>query len=185
MPRGPLRHGPELRDAGSISAVMDSSREGPEEEREDAAGSGGAVRDAAALYRQIWGIDPEPSPPGRTRTGTLRPTAPAEPTGQDAGSDGPAARDLSPRLVALERRVLELSRRLEAEELEVARDHGRAIASLERRLAEVERELREFTHSFDGRMERFERTLHRFIDVLRKIATPHPPSQDQREGFEH
>jgi hypothetical protein len=180
----PLRHGPELRDAGSISAVMDSSREGPEEEREDTAGSGGAVRDAAALYRQIWGIDPEPSPPGRTRTGTLRPTAPAEPTG-DAGSDGPAARDLSQRLAALERRVLELSRRLEAEELEGARDHSRAIASLERRLAGVERELREFIHSFNGRMERAERTLHRFIDVLRKIATPHPPSQDQGEGFEH
>jgi hypothetical protein len=147
------------------------------------ANDGDTLGAAAALYRQIWGTDPEPAAQTRTHMSTLRP-APPDPTRQDAGTNGDAAGDLPQRLAALERRVEELIPQLEAEEIEALGDHSRAISALQRRLAALENELRDFTHSFNGRMDRVERTLHRFLELSRRVAAPHPPSPHDSDAFE-
>ena len=92
---------------------------------------------------------------------------------------------MADRLAAVERRLEELIPQLEAEEIEALEEHGRSLASLETRLAAVQKELRQFTRSFNGRIDRLERNLHRFVEVSRRIAAAHEGQKGQGERFEH
>jgi hypothetical protein len=159
--------------------MVESSPPRPDETK-DLGDGAQALRDAAALYRQIWGTDPEPR---SSRPGTLRGAPPGQPPipPRDAG----AGADVAERLAALERQIEELIPQLEARELEALEEHGRTLASLEARLAGLERELREFTRSFNGRVDRVERNLHRFVDLSRRMAAAHGEEEFPQRPFEH
>jgi hypothetical protein len=143
---------------------------------------GDRLRAAAALYRQIWGTDPEPRSEGASG---LYPASRPRPTEHGAGDGLNGGPDLTGRVAELESRLEGLIPLLEVDEIEALGEHGQPISSFEKRLAALEGELREFTRSFNGRMDRVERMLHRFIDVSRKIATPQAPGPEHDDAFEH
>jgi hypothetical protein len=157
--------------------MPDSSPHRPDERTED---RGQAVRDAAALYRQIWGTDPEPTSGWRSRPSRPRP----QPRGNGEADPDPGEGSVADRLAAVERRLEELIPQLESEEIEALEEDGRSLATLETRLAAMEKELREFTRSFNGRVDRLERNLHRFVEVSRRIAPAHEGGEAHGREFE-